>query len=249
MSVQDSSRFQVTNCSALQFKPQFKVTTSGKTSRANGASLDAKLVYPNVGGPMFASGQANIASVKVDLPKQLPSRLTTLQKACLAQFQANPAGCPAASVVGIAKASTPLLPVQLTGPVYFVSHGGEAFPSLEIILQGYGVRVDLVGTTFISSRGSPARVQDRPRRPRRHVRAVPPRGQILRARRQRQPLQVEPTDADRVRRAERRGNPRVDPDQRHRLRKSQNQRQEAEKAASKKARLDTNTARAGADSR
>jgi hypothetical protein len=143
-----SSPFQVTNCAALGFKPQFKVSTSGKTSRANGASLDAKLAYPS--GSKFA----NIAKVKVDLPKQLPSRLTTLQKACpAATFEANPAGCPAASVVGIARASTPILPVGLTGPVYFVSHGGEAFPNLIVVLQGYGVRVDLVGDTFISKAG------------------------------------------------------------------------------------------------
>jgi hypothetical protein len=37
--------------------------------------------------------------------------------------------------------------------VYFVSHGGEAFPDLVIVLQGYGVTVDLVGTTFISKAG------------------------------------------------------------------------------------------------
>jgi hypothetical protein len=43
--------------------------------------------------------------------------------------------------------------VQLTGPVYFVSHGGEAFPNLIVVLQGYGVRVDLVGSTFISKTG------------------------------------------------------------------------------------------------
>ena len=44
--------------------------------------------------------EANIARVKVDLPKQLPSRLTTLQKACTAAvFDANPAACPAASIV------------------------------------------------------------------------------------------------------------------------------------------------------
>ncbi|HZL49083.1 MAG TPA: hypothetical protein VFC30_08725, partial [Solirubrobacteraceae bacterium] len=64
-----------------------------------------KLTYPNA---PFGS-QANIKSVKVDLPKQLPSRLTTLQKACTAaQFEANPAGCPSASIVGHAKALTPL---------------------------------------------------------------------------------------------------------------------------------------------
>jgi len=142
--------FQVTNCATLKFSPKFTVSTSGKTSRAKGASLAVKLTYPNA---PFGS-QANIKSVKVDLPKQLPSRLTTLQKACTAaQFEANPAGCPAASIVGHAKAVTPLIPVPLVGPAYFVSHGGEAFPSLIIVLQGYGVTLDLVGSTFISKAG------------------------------------------------------------------------------------------------
>jgi hypothetical protein len=150
-----ASHFQVGACQSLRFKPGFKVSTSGKTSKANGASIDAKVIYPPVAaGANQASSQANIASVKVELPKQLPSRLTTLQKACLAAtFNANPANCPAASVVGIARANTPVLPVQLKGPVYFVSNGGEAFPNLVIVLQGYGVRVDLVGDTFISKAG------------------------------------------------------------------------------------------------
>jgi hypothetical protein len=142
-----SSPFQVTNCAALGFKPGFAVSTSGRTSKVGGASLDAKVTYPT-------GAQANIAKVKVDLPKQLPSRLTTLQKACLARvFEANPANCPSGSVVGIVKASTPVLPTGLTGPVYFVSHGGEAFPSLEVVLQGEGVRVDLIAQTFISKAG------------------------------------------------------------------------------------------------
>ncbi|MFZ1155137.1 MAG: hypothetical protein WAN93_09560 [Solirubrobacteraceae bacterium] len=142
-----TSPFQASNCQALAFKPIFKVSTSGKTSRKSGASLKVKLSYPT-------SVQANISKVKVDLPKQLPSRLTTLQKACTAaQFEANPAGCPAASIIGHAKAVTPLIPVPLEGPAYFVSHGGEAFPSLVIVLQGYGVTINLVGTTFINKAG------------------------------------------------------------------------------------------------
>jgi hypothetical protein len=142
--------FQATNCATLAFAPKFAVSTSGKTSKASGASLSVKLTYPKA---PFGS-QANIASVKVDLPKQLPSRLTTLQKACTAaQFKANPAGCPAASLVGHAKATTPLIPVPLEGPAYFVSNGGQAFPNLIMVLQGYGVTVDLVGDTFISKAG------------------------------------------------------------------------------------------------
>ncbi len=145
-----STPFQVTNCAALGFAPKFAASTKGKTSRTNGASLNVKLTYPSA---PFGS-QANIARVKVELPKALPSRLTTLQKACpAATFEANPAGCPAASVVGRAKAVTPILPVPLEGPAYFVSHGGEAFPSLVIVLQGYGVTLDLVGTTFINRAG------------------------------------------------------------------------------------------------
>jgi hypothetical protein len=142
--------FHVTNCAILAFKPGFKVSTSGKTSRADGASLNVKLTYPKA---PFGS-QANIKSVKVDLPKQLPSRLTTLQKACPAKtFEANPATCPAASIVGHATAITPLLPVPLTGPAYFVSYGGAKFPELVVVLQGYGVTLDLHGETFISKAG------------------------------------------------------------------------------------------------
>jgi hypothetical protein len=140
--------FQITNCAVLAFKPKLTASTAGKTSKAGGASLTVKLGYP--AGPY----DANIARVKVELPKALPSRLTTLQKACKAEtFEANPAACPAASIVGHATATTPVLPVPLTGPAYFVSHGGEAFPSLIIVLQGYGATVDLVGSTFISKTG------------------------------------------------------------------------------------------------
>jgi hypothetical protein len=140
--------FQITNCAVLAFKPKLTAKTNGKTSRANGASLSVKLTYP--AGPY----DANISKVKVDLPKQLPSRLTTLQKACPAKiFEANPAACPSASIVGHAKATTPVLPVGLEGPAYFVSHGGEEFPQLIIVLQGYGTTVHLVGSTFISKAG------------------------------------------------------------------------------------------------
>jgi hypothetical protein len=145
-----SSAFGMGSCQSLKFNPKFTVSTSGKTSRANGASLSAKVSYP-----LTPQGtQADISSVKVALPKQLPSRLSTLQKACIsAQFDANPAGCPAASKIGYATVNTQLLPVPLTGPAIFVSHGGEAFPSLTIVLQGDNVTVNLVGTTFINKAG------------------------------------------------------------------------------------------------
>jgi hypothetical protein len=142
-----SAPFAVAGCAGLPFGPKFKVSTSARTSRADGASLDARLIYPS-------GAQSNIAHVKVELPKALPSRLTTLQKACpAATFDANPAACPSGSIVGVARAVSPVLPVPLSGPAYFVSHGGEEFPNLIVVLQGYGVRLDLVGDTFINKNG------------------------------------------------------------------------------------------------
>jgi hypothetical protein len=144
-----STPYQAADCEELSFKPKFTVSTSARTSKADGASLHVKLTMPGALGT-----QSNIRQVKVDLPKQLPSRLTTLQQACTdAQFEADPAGCPAASKIGYAKAITPLIPVPLAGPAIFVSHGGEAFPSLIVVLQGYGITIDLVGSTFISPQG------------------------------------------------------------------------------------------------
>jgi hypothetical protein len=137
-----SSPFQVTGCNALGFKPSFKVSTSARTSKAGGAGLQVKVSQ----GPH----EANMRSVFVQLPLQLPSRLTTLQQACPeATFAANPLSCPDGSNVGSAIAATPVLPGNLTGPAYLVSHGGAAFPDLDLVLQDGGVRVILEGNTDI----------------------------------------------------------------------------------------------------
>ena len=151
-----SSPFQVANCASLPFKPGFTAATEGKTSKADGASLKVKLTFPSANGSNASSatgsssgsnasgatgptGEANIKSVKVELPKALPSRLTTLQKACIAStFESNPANCPPQSIVGHAKAITPILSTPLEGPAYFVSHGNESFPQLILVLQGLG---------------------------------------------------------------------------------------------------------------
>jgi hypothetical protein len=142
--------FDAANCATLTFKPIFKASTVAKSSRQNGESLHVTLAYPNAP----SGSQANISEVKVDLPKQLPSRLTTLQKACPDNvFDANPSGCPSASRIGTASAVTPILPVPLSGPVYFVSHAARSFPDLVIVLQGYGITIVLRGETFISKKG------------------------------------------------------------------------------------------------
>ena len=146
-----SSPFQVTNCAALSFKPEFKVSTSAKTSRVDGATLHVNLTLPKA--PQGT--QANVAKVKVSLPKQLPSPLKTLQKACTEKvFAENPSSCPVASRVGEAHVSTPVLEGGLSGPAYFVSHGGAKYPELILVLTGEdGVTVQVHGETFISKQG------------------------------------------------------------------------------------------------
>ena len=149
---QVQSHFQVTNCAALAFKPGFQVSTSAHTSRVDGASLHVTLTLPAETG---RATEANVARVRVSLPKQLPSPLKTLQKACTeAVFAANPKQCPLASQVGEARVNTPLLAGPLTGTAYFVSHGGARYPELIIVLVGEdGVTVQVHGETFISKQG------------------------------------------------------------------------------------------------
>lgn len=142
-----SSAYQATGCSSLAFKPKFGVSTGAKTSRANGASLITKLNFHPKGL------EANVKSVVVSLPKALPSRLSTLNHACTeAVFNANPNNCPANAKVGTARVKTPVLPGQLSGPAYFVSHGGAKFPDLDLVLDGDGVRIILVGNTNINEK-------------------------------------------------------------------------------------------------
>lgn len=143
--------FAVGGCRGLSFKPTLKASTTGQTSYASGGSLDLKLTLPKGG----VGTTANLARIKVALPQQLPSRLTTLQGACRGSvFDVNPAACPPTSIVGIARARTPVLSSELAGPVYLVSRGPAVFPSPVVVLQGEGVTLDLSGSTTVHGSGS-----------------------------------------------------------------------------------------------
>ncbi|HEY7960371.1 MAG TPA: hypothetical protein VID29_00480 [Solirubrobacteraceae bacterium] len=144
---QVSSAFHASNCAVLAFHPVFSASSLAKTSRQGGAALDVKIAYPT-------GAEANIHSVAVTLPKQLPARLSTIQQACPETvFNQNPAACDEGSMIGTGTASTPILSVPLTGPAYLVSHGGAAFPDIDVVLQGQGITLDLVGHINISKAG------------------------------------------------------------------------------------------------
>jgi hypothetical protein len=131
-----SNRFQVDNCAALGFKPHLKLTYKGATKRGGNPSVRAVLTQP--------AGQANISYTQVVLPLGSFIDNAHINNPCTrAQFAAN--ACPRASIMGYAKAWSPLLDQPLTGNVYFRSNGGEReLPDLVAVLQGE-VDVELVG--------------------------------------------------------------------------------------------------------
>lgn len=136
--------FEAANCGTLAYKPSFTASTNGKASKADGANLQLKITP--------GAAQANTAKLKLVFPKQLPTRLPTLQKACVAAvFEVNPASCPGASAIGSATVDTPLLTHPLAGPIYLVSYGGAKFPDTILVLQGEGITLEVVGDTDIKN--------------------------------------------------------------------------------------------------
>jgi hypothetical protein len=141
--------FQAANCQTLKFDPKLTVTTQGKASKADGASLTFKIAYPK---EPFGS-QTWFNETKFDIPKQLPARDTTLQQACLANtFETSRKACPPGSIIGHAIVHTQILSEPLTGPVYFVSYGSQKFPEAVIVLQGDNITIELHGETFIDNK-------------------------------------------------------------------------------------------------
>ncbi len=137
--------FTPTGCAQLGFSPAIVATLGGSTASSTGASLSV-MVTPKL-------GQGNLQSVSIALPSTISARLSTINQACVAAtYQANPAGCPAASDIGSATASTPVLPDPLTGSVYLVAQPG-GMPTLGLTLGADGVTIDLSGTIAIGAGG------------------------------------------------------------------------------------------------
>jgi hypothetical protein len=130
-----SDHFQIGECGRLGFKPKLSFRLKGKTNRGAHPALTATLQMPE--------GGANIARAAVTLPPAEILDNGHIRNVCThVQFEGS--GCPAGSVLGFAKAETPLLEKPLEGPVYLMSGFGHKLPDVAADLNGQ-IRVLLHG--------------------------------------------------------------------------------------------------------
>jgi hypothetical protein len=131
-----SDRYQAANCRALGFKPKLSLRLTGGTKRNDHPSLRAEL--------RARPGDANIGGARVTLPPSEFIDNNHIQNPCT-RVQFNAGQCPEGSLLGVARAFTPLLDDPLEGPVYFRSNGGERLlPDVVADLNGQ-FRIILVG--------------------------------------------------------------------------------------------------------
>jgi hypothetical protein len=129
-----SEHFQLANCGTLPFEPKLALSFTGGKKRTQHPALTAVL--------KARPGEANIARTSVALPNSEILDNAHIQLPCTrVQFAAN--ACPANSVLGFAKAVTPLLEKPLEGPVYLRS-SSHKLPDIVADLKGQ-VEIVLVG--------------------------------------------------------------------------------------------------------
>lgn len=131
-----SDGFQATNCVKLGYQPKLKLSLRGETQRTGHPAVRAVLTQ--------GKGQANTAEATVILPPSEFIDQNHINNPCTrVQFKAG--SCPKLSILGRAKATTPLLDQPLVGPVYFRSNGGaRELPDIVADLHG-SIHVTLVG--------------------------------------------------------------------------------------------------------
>ena len=132
--------FQVGGCDKLGFSPKLKLKFKGGTKRTKNPAIRAVLTQ--------SPGQSNISRTVVILPRSAFIDQSHISNPCTrVQFAAN--ACPPKSILGTAKAWSPLLAEPLQGYVYFRSNGGEReLPDMVAVLRGQ-VDVELIG--FVDS--------------------------------------------------------------------------------------------------
>jgi len=138
-----SDRFQAAGCAGLGFKPTVAPKLLGGRKAAKRRShpkLQVTVKEP--------AGKANISSVSFSVPKKIQLDQGHIKTVCTrVQFAAQK--CPAASIYGRAKVTTPLLDKPLQGPVYLRS-SNHKLPDLVVDLKG---QIEIVLDAKIDNKG------------------------------------------------------------------------------------------------
>jgi hypothetical protein len=130
-----SVRYQAANCASLKFRPKLSLRLKGGTKRGDHPALRSAVTYPP------GAGYANVGEAVVTLPHSAFLEQSHIRTVCTrVQFAAH--NCPAGSIYGHARATTPLLDEAVEGPVYLRS-SSHPLPDLVFALQGI-VEVDVV---------------------------------------------------------------------------------------------------------
>jgi len=149
-----SSRFQVGDCSRLAFTPRLGLRLTGRKQTRTGKHPGVRAVVRQ------AKGQANIGRAAVTLPSALALDPANARALCEYEDGTKPDledHCPKGSVVGRARAKTPLLDHPLAGDVYFVKNiridkntGNKirTLPMLIVALRGE-IAINLKGTSNV----------------------------------------------------------------------------------------------------
>jgi hypothetical protein len=132
-----TTSFQATNCAKLAYSPKLKLSLKGATKRSGNPAVRAVLTQP--------ANQANAAGATVILPSSEFIDQSHINNPCT-RVQFNENACPASSILGTARAVSPLLDQPLEGPVYFRSNGGEReLPDIVADLHG-AIHITLGGS-------------------------------------------------------------------------------------------------------
>jgi hypothetical protein len=136
-----TSPFQAADCASLGFAPKLALSLKGGTKRGDTPEFKAVLTYPK-------GSYANVAKAQVTLPHSEFLEQSHIKTICtrvqFAQGKVPGEKCPAGSVYGRAKATTPLLDEALQGPVYLRS-SSHPLPDMVVALNSGKIDVDLVG--------------------------------------------------------------------------------------------------------
>jgi len=151
--------FSASGCSALPFKPKLKLALTGRKQVTTGKHPGIKATVTQQG-----VGEAGIEKAVVRLPKSLALDPSNAQALCEFTDGTKPDlenHCPKGSIVGRARAKTPLLRNDLSGNVYFVKNvrrdpktGNEirTLPMIVVALRGE-IAVNLKGESSTTKAG------------------------------------------------------------------------------------------------